>query len=36
MSWECSRLVRSEMFTGFWWESQKEEDLWEDMDVGGS
>jgi hypothetical protein len=23
------------MHTGYWWESQKESDHWEDQDVGG-
>jgi hypothetical protein len=30
-----ARMGRSGMHRGFWWESQKERDHWEDLDVGG-
>jgi hypothetical protein len=28
-------LGRRGMHIGFWWETQKERDHWEDLDVGG-
>jgi hypothetical protein len=28
-------MGRRGMYTGYWWESQKERDHWEDQDVGG-
>jgi hypothetical protein len=30
-----SRRVRRGMLTGYWWESQKERDHWENQGVGG-
>jgi carbohydrate-selective porin OprB len=30
-----ARKGRREMHIGYWWESQKERDHWEDVDVGG-
>jgi hypothetical protein len=37
---EISRMVycgwgRRGMHVGYWWESQKERDQWEDQDIGG-
>jgi hypothetical protein len=28
-------MGRKGMHTGFWWDSQKERDHWEDLDIGG-
>jgi hypothetical protein len=28
-------MGRKGMHIGYWWESQKERDNWEDLDVGG-
>jgi hypothetical protein len=33
--WYIARMGRRGMHTGFWWESQKERDHWEYLDVGG-
>jgi hypothetical protein len=30
-----ARMGRRGMHIGYWWESQKERDHWEDQDVGG-
>jgi hypothetical protein len=30
-----ARMGRRRMHIGYWWESQKERDHWEDQDVGG-
>jgi hypothetical protein len=30
-----ARMGRGEMHVGYWWESRKEGDHWEDQDVGG-
>jgi hypothetical protein len=30
-----AQMGRREMYTGYWWESQKERDHWEDQDIGG-
>jgi hypothetical protein len=30
-----ARMGRRGMHVGYWWESQKERDHWEDQDVGG-
>jgi hypothetical protein len=37
MRWagHVARMGRREKLRGFWWESQKERDHWEDPDVGG-
>jgi hypothetical protein len=35
MMWHVARLGRRGMNIGYWWESQKEIDHWEDQDVGG-
>jgi hypothetical protein len=37
MRWagHVARMGRSRMHIGFWWESQKVKDHWEDLDVGG-
>jgi hypothetical protein len=38
MSWigHVARMGRGEMHTGFWWESQKERDLYEAQCISGS
>jgi hypothetical protein len=37
MSWagHVARMGRRGMYTGYWWESQKERDHYEDQNVGG-
>jgi hypothetical protein len=37
MEWAgyVARIRKREMYIGYWWESQKERDNWEDQDVGG-
>jgi hypothetical protein len=37
MRWagHVARMGRRGMHIGYWWESQKERDHWEDQDVGG-
>jgi hypothetical protein len=37
MKWagHVARMGRRIMHIGYWWESQKEGDHWEDQDVGG-
>jgi hypothetical protein len=37
MRWagHVARMGRREMHIGYWWESQKAIDHWEDQDVGG-
>jgi hypothetical protein len=37
MRWagHVSRMGRSGIHIGYWWECQKERDHWEDQDVGG-
>jgi hypothetical protein len=37
MKWagHVARMERRGMHIGYWWESQKERDRWEDQDVGG-
>jgi hypothetical protein len=32
---EMGRACRRGMHIGYWWESKKEKDHWEDQDVGG-
>jgi hypothetical protein len=32
---ERKKIVRRGMHTGYWWESQKDKDHWEEQDVGG-
>jgi hypothetical protein len=34
-AWRVARMVRRGMHIGYWWESQKVRDHWEDLDVGG-
>jgi hypothetical protein len=31
----CSTSERREMHVGYWWESQKVKEHWEDQDIGG-
>jgi hypothetical protein len=35
MGRECSWHGERGTHIGFWWESQKDKDHWEDLDVGG-
>jgi hypothetical protein len=37
MRWadHIARMGRRGMHIGYWWESQKKRDNWEDQDVGG-
>jgi hypothetical protein len=37
MRWagHAARMGRGEIHVGYWWESQKERDRWEDQDVDG-
>jgi hypothetical protein len=35
MAGHVARMGRIEMRAGYWWDSQKERDHWEDQDVGG-
>jgi hypothetical protein len=35
MGWHVARWGRRGMRVGYWWESHKERDHWEDQDVGG-
>jgi hypothetical protein len=37
MRWagHVARMGRRGMYKGYWWESQKDRDHWEDQDVGG-
>jgi hypothetical protein len=30
-----ARMRTEGMYIGYWWESQKDSDQWEDQDVGG-
>jgi hypothetical protein len=34
-AWHVARMGRTGMHIGYWWESQKERDHYEDQDVGG-
>jgi hypothetical protein len=35
LAWKVACMGRRGMHVGFWWESQKERDHYEDLDVGG-